>query len=567
MFGNLPDDARTVYDWTWAQFEPYFQDLQARELTAANIDQWIADWSRLSEVISELDSRLYVATTVDTTDKEAEERFNRYLDTIYPPAATAGQQLKEKLLASGLQPAGFEIPLRNMRAEAELFREENIPLSTQIQKLGAEYDKIIGAQTVEWDGEEKTLAQIRPVYQEQDRARREKAWRLSSERQLADRDALNQLWTQLMDLRLQIAHNAGYDNFRDYQWKNFKRFDYTPADCEIFHAAIEASVVPLARQIFEKRRQQLGLETLRPWDLNVDPQGREPLRPFEHSDELVSRAEAIFSRLDPQLGEYFAIMRHEDLLDLDNRKGKAPGGYQQDFALVKRPFIFMNAVGLHDDVQTLLHEGGHAFHAFESAKLPYYHQRQFSAEIAEVASMSMELLAAPYLAASQGGYYSDADAARARVEHLEGIVLFWPYMAVVDAFQHWVYTHHQAATDPANCDAKWGELWDRFMQGIDSSGLEDSKVTGWQRKLHIFQIPFYYVDYGLAQLGAVQVWRNALADQSYALKQYREALALGGTRPLPQLFAAAGAKFAFDNATVSEAVTLIEKTLGELETV
>ncbi len=567
MFANLPNDARAAFDWSWEQLEPYYADLQARELNAGNVEQWLADWSHLSELVSELYARLYVATTVDTTDSEAEQRFNNYLDNIYPHTATHDQALKEKLLASGLQPEGFEIPLRNMRAEAELFREENIPLFTQIQKLGSEYDKIIGAQTVEWEGEEKTLAQLAPIYQEQDRDKRERVWRLSSERQLADREALNSLWQQLMDLRLQVARNAGYDSFRDYQWKNFKRFDYTPEDCETFHAAIEASVVPLAQQIYEKRRQQLEVESLRPWDLDVDPQGRAPLRPFEDSAELVGKAEAIFSRLDPQLGEYFAIMRREDMLDLDNRKGKAPGGYQYDFALVKRPFIFMNSVGLHDDVQTLLHEGGHAFHSFESAKLPYYHQREFSAEIAEVASMAMELLASPYLAASEGGYYSEADAARARIQHLEGIIQFWPYMAVVDAFQHWVYTHHQDATNPANCDAKWAELWDRFMKGIDYTGLEDSKATGWHRKLHIFQIPFYYVDYGLAQLGAVQVWRNALADQSHALRQYREALALGGTRPLPQLYAAAGAKFAFDNATVGEAVSLIEKTLTELEAV
>jgi oligoendopeptidase F len=403
------------------------------------------------------------------------------------------------------------------------------------------------------------------VYLNLDRSVREKAWRLSSTRQLADREALNTLWQQLMNLRRQIAANAGYPDYRSYRWKEFKRFDYTPDDCATFHTAIEQVVVPAAARIYERRRQNLNVETLRPWDLDVDPHGLPALCPFETIQELESKTEAMFQRVDPQLGEYFTIMRREGLLDLDNRKGKAPGGYQIDLRLVKRPFIFMNSVGLHDDVQTMLHEGGHAFHCFESARLPYLHQQEFGAEMAEVASMSMELLAAPYLTKDKGGFYSDADAARARTEHLEGIILFWPYMAVVDAFQHWVYTHHDDATKPANCDEKWAELWDRFMQGIDWSGLDAERVTGWQRKLHIFQAPFYYVDYGLAQLGAVQVWQKSLANQAQAVTQYRGALALGGTRSLPDLYAAAGARFAFDSATVGEAVNLIEKTLADLE--
>lgn len=564
MFENLPKTSQEALDWEWSQFQPYYDDLQQRSLSSESIMSWLADWSDLASLLEEIYARLYVATTVDTTDTNAEARFNRYLDHIYQPSATAEQLLKEKLLESGLEPAGFEIPLRNMRAEADLFREENLPLETQVQKLSNEYDRIIGAQSVEWEGEELTLTQLRPVFQDTDRAKREAAWHLSSERQLADRDALNTLWQQLMALRLKIAKNAGFDNFRDYQWLNFKRFDYTPQDCETFHAAIEESIVPLARRLYDLRRQQLGIDSLRPWDQEVDSQGRPPLRPFANSEELVSKTEAIFRQVDPQLGEYFAIMRQEGLLDLDNRKGKAPGGYQMDFTRARRPFIFMNAVGLHDDVQTLLHEGGHAFHCFESSQLPYVQQREFSAEISEVASMSMELLAAPYLAASKGGYYSDADATRARIEHLESIIQFWPYMAVVDAFQHWVYTHHEAATDPANCDTTWGVLWDRFMQGIDYSGLEDARMTGWQRKLHIFQIPFYYVDYGLAQLGAVQVWSNALQDQTTAVRRYRSGLALGGTQPLPELFAATGAKFAFDSETVRAAAQLLQRTLDEL---
>jgi oligoendopeptidase F len=272
----------------------------------------------------------------------------------------------------------------------------------------------------------------------------------------------------------------------------------------------------------------------------------------------------MFQQVDPQLGEYFAIMRQEDLLDLENRKGKAPGAYCATFQAAERPFIFVNAVGLHDDVQTLLHEGGHAFHAFESGHLSF-HQLELPLEFAEVASMAMELLAAPYLTTDQGGFYAPEEASRARVELLESQLRFWPYMAVVDAFQHWVYENHQAARDPDNCDARWAELWSRFMPDVDWSGLEPEMVTGWQRKEHIFEEPLYYVEYGLAQSGAIQIWRNALNDQAGAVAAYRRALSLGGSVPLPELYAAAGARFAFDAATLGQAVNLIEETIAALE--
>jgi oligoendopeptidase F len=565
MFNTLPKTAQEFMTWKWAQIAPYFQDLAGRNITAENVDVWLADWTHLNDLIREANSRLYVATTLDTTDEAGKQRFQDFMVEVIEPSDPAAQTLKQKLLESGLQPNGFEIPLRNMRSEAALFREANVPLFTQEQILGMEYQGIIGAQTVELDGEERTIAQLRPIYQDPDREVREDAWRLGAERQLQDRGALNGLWSRFLTLRRQQANNAGYDNYRDFRWEQFKRFDYTPDDCVTFHNAIEQVVVPAAVRIYEKRRKQLRYDSLRPWDLDVDPLGRKPLKPFTHVTDLIDRAVTIFKRVEPDFGDYFATMRDEGLLDLENHKGKAPGGYQDYFAFVKRPFIFMNAVGLHDDVQTLLHEGGHAFHSFESSRLPYAQQLDISAEIAEVASMSMELLGAPYLSEDQGGYYSRQDAARARIEHLEGMILFWPYMAVVDAFQHWVYNNHAAANNAANCDAKWAELWGRFMKGVDWSGLEDSMVTGWHRKLHIFEIPFYYVDYGLAQMGAAQVWRNSLHDLKGAVDQYRHMLSLGGTRPLPQLYEVAGAKLAFDAATLGELVTLIEGTIEELE--
>ena len=345
------------------------------------------------------------------------------------------------------------------------------------------------------------------------------------------------------------------------------RFDYTPDDCIKFHDAIEQEVVPVANRIYEKRRYRLGVDSLRPWDLNVDPLGRQALQPFQTIDELVNGVSNIFKRVDPQLQAYFETMRQKGLLDLENRKGKAPGGYCNNYDMVRLPFIFENAVGLHADVATLLHEGGHAFHVFEEAPLPYYHQLPVGSEFAEVASMGMELLSSPYLPASEGGFYSEKDAARALIEHLEEQVLFWPYMAVVDGFQHWAYTHMQEAANLENCDQQWAKLWQRFMVGVDWNGLDDLMVTGWQRKQHIFEVPFYYVEYGMASLGAFQVWRNALKDQKAAVAAYRKALSLGGTVPLPKLYETAGARFAFDAQTIHEAVSLALETIEKLEKV
>jgi oligoendopeptidase F len=567
MFNTLPKTAQEFMTWKWEQIEPFYAELETRNIDAGNVNQWLADWSRLTELVDEANNRLSIATTLDTTDTEAVKRFHTFLHDIMEPFQPAEQKLKQKLLDSGLEPQGFEIPLRNMRSEARLFREANIPLFTEEQELDVEYDKIVGAQTIEWEGKELTLPQLRPVYQDPDREVREDAWRMAAERQLADREALNGLWQKYLGIRLKEATNANYADYRTFRWEQFKRFDYTPEDCLAFHDAIEKAVVPAAERIYAKRAKDLRITSVRPWDLDVDPMGQTPLRPFTDVEQLNEKTEHIFRQVDPQLGDYFAILRREGLLDLENRKGKAPGGYQATLAAVKRPFIFMNAVGIHDDVQTLLHEGGHAFHSFESAKLPYYQQLNYGPEIAEVASMSMELLAGEYLSADQGGYYTPQEAARARIEHLEGIIKFWPYMAVVDGFQHWVYTHPKEASDPANCDTKWAELWGRFMKGQDWRELEDMMMTGWQRKLHIFRIPFYYVDYGLAQMGAVQVWRNSLKDKAGAVKQYRYGLSLGGTRTLPALYQATGAKFAFDAGTLGELVALIEGTIGELENV
>ena len=565
MFTALPSTTREFQHWSWSQIEPYYRELIAHHLDSSTLYLWLDSWSDLRRLVIETYNRLYVATTQDTTDQDAERRYHTFLDQIYPVTQAADYKLKEKLLSSSLQPEGFTIPLRNMRAEVDLFREANLPLLAEDLKLSADYDRLAGAQTVEWEGKEVTLPQLYPVYQNPDRVLRETAWRKATERQLTDRHRLDEMWVRYMGLRGKIAANAGRNDYRSYRWQQLLRFDYTPQDCAAFHDAIEEVVVPVIQRLHEKRRKNLGLKALRPWDLDVDPLGRPPLHPFNNLTELETKVSAMFQRVHPQLAEYFEIMRRAGLLDLDNRKGKAPGGYCIDFPVERHPFIFMNAIGVHEDVQTLLHEGGHAFHLFETRHLHYHHQLQNTMEFAEVASMAMELLAAPYLPAREGGFYSDVDAARARLEHLEVILRFWPYMSVVDSFQQWAYENHLAASDPANCDAKWAELWQRFMVGVDWSGFEDIMMTGWQRKLHIYQSPYYYIEYGLAELGAIQIWANALKDQSEAVSAYRKALSLGGTATLPELYKTAGARFSLDRTTLKEAVALVEETIDRLE--
>jgi oligoendopeptidase F len=576
MFDTLPTTATKFANWSWEEIAPYYEDLAQRPLTAATVDQWLRDWSHLGKLMAEAMSRLSIANTIDTRDEAVEQQYRDYLNNVFLAAQPSEQILKQKLLASGLVPDGMAVPLHKMLAEAELFREENLPLVAQERELTLVYNKTIGAQTIEWEGEERTLTQLTPFFHTPDRDVRETIWQRRSERQLADRDTLNKVWTKLLDNRLQQATNAGFGDvagnvdYRAYRWQFLKRFDYTPADCETFHQAIEEVIVPAATRIYQQLAADLGVDRLRPWDLDADtyPLQFPALKPFDDVAELEERSAAVFHRVDPVLGDYFETMRRENLLHLPNSKGKSPGAYCTAYPHVKRPFIFMNAVGTGSDVKTLLHEAGHAFHVFEASRLPYAHQMRTGSEFAEVASMAMELLASPYLKAEDGGFYTEtADYARHRLAHLQKIVTFWPYMAVVDAFQHWVYTHPQAARDAANCDAAWFDLWDRFIPAIDWSGLQAAKETGWQRKLHIFRYPFYYVEYGLAQLGAVQVWHNARHDQAGAVAQYRSALALGGTEPLPQLYEAAGARFAFDTNTVNQAVTLIEQVMAELASV
>ncbi len=551
----------------WETFRSRYERLLTAPLDESNLSDWLKEWSDLNRLVEEAGSIIYIESTLDTADPAREKAFLDFVENVEPHFRRADQALKERLLAQvddDVLGPEMTIPLRKMRNQAELYREANVPLFTELAKLGNEYDKITGGMKADWDGEEKNLSQLDSLLRRRDRAVRERAWRTIMSLWQGKRDELNALYSQMLVLRQQIAENAGLPDFRAYTYRAYNRFDYSPDDSLRFHEAIEAVVVPAARRVYEKKRAQLGLEALRPWDVVVDAGGEPSLKPYQGQDALIQGSLNMFEHVDATLARYFAVMAEEGLLDLDTRAGKALGGYCSTLPWRQRPYIFMNGDGKHDDVQTMLHEAGHAFHAFESFSLPFTWQMDVPMEFCEVASMSMELLAAPYLTREFDGFYTPAEAARARIEHLSGILTFLPYMAVVDAFQHWVYTHPDLASDAEACDQTWGNLWNRYMQGIDWAGFEAECVSGWHRKLHIFHIPFYYVEYGMAQVGALQVWRNALSDQSEAVTTYRQALKLGGTRSLPELFAAAGASFRFDEEMLSELVTLIEQTLAQL---
>lgn len=549
----------------WETVAPSFAALASEELTAGGVSDWLLRWSELEKTLGETGAKAGRAKSEDTTNAEAEAAYLSFVQQIVPPWTIAAQTLKTKLLAvPGFAPEPNQVQfLRRLRNDTDLFRESNVPIQAQLQTLANDYDKLTGPMTVTLGGKELTLPQAESLDLDTERRVREDAWRAVQNRWIQSRSDLDTLYLQMLPLRRQLAENAGLPDYRAFMWRSLRRFDYTPEDSLAFGAAIEAEVVPLARQILDARKQSLGVETLRPWDLNVDPAGQTPLRPFADVAELEAVTARIFDKIDPALGRDFEKIR-EGFLDLDSRKGKAPGGYCAFFPKTGLPYIFMNAVGTDSDVRTLLHEGGHAFHGLaSSAAQPLLWNRGAPMEFNEVASMAMELLALPYLSKESGGFYTEDEAKRARREQFEKIVLFLPYMAVVDGFQHWVYADAPETVTASDMDRQWGKLWDRFMGGVDWSGLEDERVSGWHRKLHIFTVPFYYVEYGLAQLGALQVWRNALQDQAKAVRDYRAALALGNTRPLPELYAAAGARLAFDRETVGELAQLVATHLGD----
>ncbi|HET9481610.1 MAG TPA: M3 family oligoendopeptidase [Candidatus Polarisedimenticolia bacterium] len=558
----LPSSPAGLAKARWEDIVPFFEELAERPLEPGSIEGWLQAWSTLEELVTEAAALAMIAYTIDTSDPEKEADHLRFSTEILPKMEERSVALARRLVDSGYATPELATTLARFRTAIEIFREANVPIFADLEELNARYQRITGSMTALWDGVERPLPQLQPFLKSNDRAVRERAFRAATQPYIDQHEALAGLFDRMYELRQRAARNAGFANFRDYVFPAKFRFDYTPADCERFHDAVERTVAPAVERMLAVRRERLGLDRLRPWDLAVDPYRSGPLRPFETAEQFVSTARRVFDRVDPVLGREFQTMIDEGLLDLDSRRGKAPGGYCETLHHRGRPFIFMNAVGLVDDVMTLLHEAGHAFHAFASHRQPLIWQRHPGSEAAELASMSMELLAGRHLT-QPTGFFSTDDHRSAWLEHLEDILLSLVHIASVDAYQTWIYTSGEGG-DAAARDAAWLRIRARFERGVDWSGLERERVARWYRQLHIFMYPFYYIEYGIAQVGALQIWRNSLRDPGDAVARYREALALGAVRSLPEMYQAAGARLSFDAETLGPLVDLIESEIARI---
>lgn len=556
----LPADASLE---TWAEIGPWYEKLQNWPIASADdLKAWMKAKDELDAAVGQIGNKRYVAMTLRTDDPACEQAHLAFVRDIEPHLKPIAQNLRNMYLDSPFRkdlPVGmFTLMERALENRKSLYREANIPRETQVSELTQQYQKLVGAMTVPWRDQERTPAQMAPLLEETDRATRTEAWLVVALRRLRDKQQFDDLFDSLHRLRLEIGREAGFASFTDFSYKNRERFDYGVPEAEAFQTAVAEFVVPLSRQIQERRRTQLGLERLRPWDLAVDPLGRAPLRPFREEEQLAAGVSHILGQVDPELAGQFEFMRKARLLDLANRKGKAPGGYQTTFEEDRLPFIFMNAVGLDGDLRTLLHECGHAFHALASRSAEPAAYRESPMEFCEVASMSMELLGAKQLEA----FYNPPDANRSYRQLLEGIVLILPWIAQVDAFQHMIYKQAEPSREQRRDD--WRTLMARFGGEVDWSGLEEIRDYTWHRQLHIFLYPFYYIEYGIAQLGALQVWKSFRHDPARAVAAYKHALSLGGSQTLPKLFEAAGAKFDFSADTIRPLMDLIGEELANI---
>ena len=560
VFAESPASAAAFAQASWADIEPLYAELASRPIDAESIEAWLAEWSRLEAMITEAASLAMIAYTCDTGDDQKQADHLRFSTKIIPKVEEQTVVLAKRLLESGYAGDGLATTIQRFRIQIDIFREENVPLFSILEGLNSQYQEVTGGLSVAWNGEDLPLPKLQPFLKSPDREVRERAFRATSDAYLGVKQPLTTLFDRMYRLRQDIAGNAGFPDYQAFSFQAKHRFDYTAEDCARFHDAVEATVVPAVGRLLATRRRMLEVAQLRPWDLAVDPRSRPPVRPFETADELAAKAARIFEAIAPDFGREFQVMIDEQLLDLDSRRGKAPGGYCDTLHDRGRPFIFMNAAGVMDDVRTLLHEAGHSFHAFASHKLPLVWQRYPGAEIAELASMSMELLAAPKLAMA-GGFLTEAEFRHAWVEHLEDILLTLAHVASVDAFQSWIYTSGNGG-DAAARDEAWLSIRSRFDPVVDWSGLEQERIARWYRQIHIFLYPFYYIEYGIAQLGALQVWQNSHRDWDEAVHRYRQALALGATVSLPEMYRTAGAEVVFDAGRMGELVALVEDEIA-----
>jgi len=544
-----------------SEVQALYKKLVSREIgSSAELEQWLLDRSELEAAIEQTSSVLYIRMTSQTDNPAYAEQYRQFIETTSPVIKQFNDEANKKFLKENtrfpVERKRYDIYVRTVQADSDLFVGKSIPLQTQVSLFSQEYQTVCGAMTVSFKGQDRTLPEMGKFLLEPDRALREAAWQATTQRRLKEKEKLEDLFDRMLGLRDTIARNAGCKNFCDYQFRAYHRFDYTPQDCKVYHKTVEAVVVPLWRDILKKRQKEMKLASLRPWDTSVDERGRPPLKPFQKVESLISGVRNIFEKLDPELFEQFVMMNDLGLLDLSSRKGKAPGGYQSTLPEARKPFIFMNAVGVHDDVTTLLHEAGHAFHALACAHDPLLDYRHGPMEFNEVASMGMELLAGEYLDV----FYSPEEKSRARREHFEGVVHILGWVATIDAFQQWIYENPKHSREERR--KVWVETFEKYSgRVVDWSGFEEAKAFLWHRQLHIFEVPFYYIEYGIAQLGALQLWVNARKDASAALKAYRHALALGGSRPLPELYKTAGLRFDFSKETIVPLMEAVQKEL------
>lgn len=547
---------------SWESLQPYFDELLERKIESVKaLEKWLKDISELDAAISEDACWRQIKMTCDTENKALEKAFVFFMTEIQPKIQPYSDQLNRKLMDSPytneLDKKKYHTYLRAVKKNIELFRKENIPLLAELNVLQQQFGNISGKMTIDVDGKEYTLPQASKFLENNDRSLRENVYRKMQERRYRDRDDLNNLFTVLIKKRDTIARNAGFTNYRDYKFLEMGRFDYSKEDCFRFHEAVKLHVMPLVDEIYERKRKKLNVKTLRPWDLEARPAEEKPLNPFKTADELLDKAISCFEQLDPFFGNCLRTMKAMNHLDLASRKGKSPGGYNCPLAESGAPFIFMNAAGQMDDVITMVHEGGHAVHSFLAHSLELSAFKEYPMEIAEVASMSMELFSMEHW---DKFFETEQELKQAKEHQLERVITIFPWIATVDKFQHWVYENPQH-TEKERSD-KWEEIMNEFTSPVlDHSGLEEFRRYFWQKQLHLFEVPFYYIEYGIAQLGAIGMWKQFRENKEAALKNYTNTLALGGTLTLPELFRSAGLVFDFSPEVVEKLMSFIHAEL------
>lgn len=547
----------------WASLEPYFKELAERPLNSRqDLENWMKDISEVEAVVSEDACWRQIKMTCDTTDKQLEEAFTFFCMEIQPQLQPYADLLNRKLIdcpyTLELDDEKYYTYLRNVRKSIDLFREENIPLQAELSVMQQQYGAIAGKMTIEVNGQEYTLQQAGKFLESHDRNLREEVYRKMQERRLQDKAAMNELYTKLVHKRDEVAKNAGFANYRDYKFVELGRFDYTKEDCFQFHEAVKLHVLPLIDKIYEKKRKKLNLDKLRPWDTEAEPEGVEPLKPFNGGTELYEKSVKCFEELNPFFAACLRKMNELKHFDLESRKGKAPGGYNCPLSESGAPFIFMNAAGQMSDVTTMVHEGGHAVHSFLAHELELSAFKEYPMEMAEVASMAMELFTMDHWKAF---FDNDEDLKRAKEHQLERTITIFPWIATIDKFQHWVYENPQHTEEERT--AKWMEILNEFAsKAIDYSGLDEYRKISWQRQLHLFEVPFYYIEYGIAQLGAIGLWMQYKQKPKQALQNYMDALSLGGTKTLPELYKTAGLKL---DLSPDHIKTLMEFTAAEMD--